>query len=138
LVRAATDAPQTEGGTATAVGLLSAAVLVSAFGYAVDLFDIILFGAVRTKSFADLHVGAGAIVSTAGLLLNLQNAGLILGGFVWGALADRRGRTRVLFMSIGTCSSVAPRRQSLRAREVGRVAGRARGPGGVGACGRSS
>ncbi|MHB8584758.1 MAG: MFS transporter [Thermoplasmatota archaeon] len=73
-------------------------MLVSALGYAVDLFDLILFTVVRPASLADLHVtdtlGVGA------LLLNLQSAGLIVGGLLWGILADRHGRLKVLFGSI--------------------------------------
>lgn len=75
---------------------------MSSLGYAVDLFDLILFTVVRIPSFADLHVAD--TVGVGALLLNLQSAGLILGGFLWGTLSDRLGRVRVLFGSIALYS----------------------------------
>ncbi|HUR67836.1 MAG TPA: MFS transporter [Candidatus Thermoplasmatota archaeon] len=86
------------------VGLLSAAVLVSALGYFVDLYDLVVFSVVRVASLAELGVAGDAALSTGVLLLDLQSVGLLVGGILWGVLADRRGRVRVLFASIALYS----------------------------------
>jgi len=75
-------------------------VLVAALGYFVDLFDLILFVLVRVKSLKDLNVAPADMLSTGAFLLNVQMAGLFVGGIVWGLLGDRRGRLSVLLGSI--------------------------------------
>lgn len=75
-------------------------VVVSALGYLVDVFDLILFSIVRVKSLGDIGVPADQILSTGVLLINMQMGGLLLGGFIWGVLGDKLGRLRVLFASI--------------------------------------
>jgi putative MFS transporter len=82
-------------------GLLSAAVIVAALGYFVDIYDLILFSIVRVKSLADLGITAKDEVTSQGLfLINMQMGGMLLGGILWGILGDRRGRLSVLFGSI--------------------------------------
>ncbi len=76
---------------------ITLAVLVAALGYFVDLFDLILFTVLRKPSLAAL--GADP-VQWGRLLLNWQLTGMLIGGVVWGILADRRGRLAVLFGSI--------------------------------------
>jgi MFS family permease len=80
------------------------AVLVAALGYFVDIYDLILFSIVRTKSLESLGVGPADLLSTGGLLLNMQMAGMLLGGLFWGILGDKRGRLSVLFGSIAVYS----------------------------------
>lgn len=78
------------------------AVLVAALGYFVDIYDLILFGVVRTPSLVDLGV---ADVKGVGLsLIRWQMAGMLIGGVLWGVIADKRGRLSVLFASIITYS----------------------------------
>lgn len=73
------------------------AVTVAALGYFVDVFDLILFSAVRTDSLRDL----GYDPADKGLMLiNLQMAGMLAGGILWGMLGDKKGRLSVLFGSI--------------------------------------
>ena len=79
---------------------LKLTILVATLGYFVDLFDLILFVLVRTTSLKDLHVPANEMLSTGALLLNVQMAGLLIGGIFWGVLGDRRGRLSVLLGSI--------------------------------------
>ena len=82
-------------------GLLSAAVIVAALGYFVDIYDLILFSIVRVKSLASLGVTDPAQVTSQGLfLINMQMGGMLLGGILWGVLGDKRGRLSVLFGSI--------------------------------------
>lgn len=75
-------------------------VLVAALGYFVDIYDLLLFGIVRTTSLKDIGVAPDAILDASVLLLNAQMGGLLLGGFLWGILGDKRGRVSVLFASI--------------------------------------
>jgi MFS family permease len=76
------------------------AVLVAALGYFVDVFDILLFSVVRISSLKSLGVPDSQMLSTSVMLINSQMAGLLLGGFIWGILGDKRGRISVLFGSI--------------------------------------
>ncbi|MFO0595555.1 MAG: MFS transporter [Myxococcaceae bacterium] len=89
-----------EGGAAASKGFLSAAVVLAALGYFVDIYDLVLFSVLRVPSLKALGVPDAELVTTGGLLLDLQLAGLILGGLSWGVLADKRGRLTVLFGSI--------------------------------------
>ena len=75
-------------------------ILVATLGYFVDLFDLILFVLVRTSSLKELRVPAAEMLATGALLLNVQMAGLLIGGIFWGMLGDRRGRLSVLLGSI--------------------------------------
>jgi predicted MFS family arabinose efflux permease len=85
---------------------ISLAVLVGALGYFVDIYDLILFSMVRTRSVADIGVPADQIRDQGIYLFNMQMGGLLLGGILWGVLGDKRGRLSVLFGSI-TLYSVA-------------------------------
>jgi MFS family permease len=106
------------------------ATTVAALGYFVDIFDLLLFGLVRVRSLKDIlgprieaaqaemlartrFVDAEAMerakvmlqdrmLRDAGVMLDniLQMTGLVLGGIVWGVLADRLGRLQMLFGSI--------------------------------------
>ncbi len=82
--------------------LLLAAILiaVTAAGYFVDIYDLLLFSIVRVKSLRELGIPESELLSTGVLLINLQMAGLLVGGLFWGVLGDRRGRLKVLFGSI--------------------------------------
>jgi MFS family permease len=80
------------------------AVLVVALGYFVDLFDLLLFSAIRRPSLMALGVPEAELAPVGMSLLNWQLAGLLLGGILWGVLADKRGRLAVLFASIATYS----------------------------------
>ncbi|UOQ98053.1 MFS transporter [Hymenobacter sp. 5317J-9] len=83
-------------------GLFSAAVIVAALGYFVDIYDLILFSIVRVQSLTELGVAPGTPEMTnQGLfLINMQMGGMLLGGILWGILGDKRGRLSVLFGSI--------------------------------------
>jgi MFS family permease len=81
--------------------VFTAAVVVAALGYFVDIYDLILFSIVRVKSLNDLGVLDPAEVTNQGLfLINMQMGGMLLGGILWGILGDKRGRLSVLFGSI--------------------------------------
>lgn len=76
------------------------AVLVAALGYFVDIYDLLLFSIVRVQSLKDLGFTDADLMSKGVLLINIQMAGLLIGGVLWGVLGDRRGRLSVLFGSI--------------------------------------
>ena len=81
--------------------VLTAAVIVAALGYFVDIYDLILFSIVRVESLKDLGITAPAEVTSQGLfLINMQMGGMLLGGILWGILGDKKGRLSVLFGSI--------------------------------------
>lgn len=80
------------------------AVVVAALGYFVDVYDLILFGMVRTASLQDLAIPADELKDTGIYLLNMQMAGMLVGGVLWGVLGDKRGRLKVLFGSIALYS----------------------------------
>ncbi|MBS1959144.1 MAG: MFS transporter [Bdellovibrionales bacterium] len=80
--------------------LKSKLVWIAAFGYFVDLFDLVLYGAVRVESLTSMGVSPRDLFSVGAMLLNVQMAGMVIGGFAWGMLGDRRGRREALFGSI--------------------------------------
>lgn len=80
--------------------VLTLPVIVAALGYFIDVYDIWIFGANRVASLTDIGVPADEIFSTGVLLLNMQMAGLFVGGFVFGILGDKYGRTKMMFVSI--------------------------------------
>ena len=80
--------------------LLRIPVLVAALGYMVDMYDLFLFSIIRVPSLRSLHLSDDQIMKKGIMLLNLQMAGLLIGGIVWGIMGDKRGRLSVLFGSI--------------------------------------
>lgn len=79
-------------------------IIVSALGYFVDVFDLLLFSIVRVTSLRDLGVAEADLLPIGVRLLNAQMAGLLLGGFIWGIIGDKYGRVSVLFASIAIYS----------------------------------
>ena len=76
-------------------------VIVAALGYFVDVYDLILFGIVKDASLIDIGIIEPKEIKTQGVfLLNMQLAGLLVGGIVWGILGDKKGRMSTLFMTI--------------------------------------
>jgi len=74
--------------------------MVAALGYLVDLYDLFLFSIVRVPSLKSLGFSGEDLLSNGVLLLNVQMAGLLIGGIFWGILGDKKGRLSVLFGSI--------------------------------------
>ncbi|BAV08626.1 Predicted arabinose efflux permease, MFS family [Filimonas lacunae] len=85
--------------------LTSLVVWVAALGYFVDIFDLLLFGMIRTSSLKDIGITAKEDIERMGLMLdNWQMIGMLVGGIFWGILGDKKGRLSVLFGSILTYS----------------------------------
>jgi MFS transporter, putative metabolite:H+ symporter len=77
-----------------------AIVVISALGYFVDIYDLILFSVVRIGSLKSLGVSEADLLPDGVLLLNMQMAGMLIGGIIWGIMGDKKGRISVLFGSI--------------------------------------
>lgn len=80
--------------------VLTLPVIVIAMGYFVDIYDLILFGVVRVASLSELGLTGDEITSWGSTILNMQMAGMLIGGILWGILGDKKGRLSVLFASI--------------------------------------
>jgi MFS family permease len=108
------------------------AVAVASLGYFVDLYDLVVFSVVRVPSLgaqglglpdaaSGAHTGfvdgllrmgrillgmeQGDVTSAGAAILNVQLTGMLIGGFLWGMLGDRRGRLATLFGSIALYST---------------------------------
>jgi putative MFS transporter len=79
---------------------LTPTVLVATLGYFVDIYDLLLFRVVREPSLLALGVPDSQTLSVGLTLDNFQQAGLLIGGILWGSLGDKRGRVSVLYGSI--------------------------------------
>jgi MFS family permease len=90
--------------TQRSTSLFQLAVIVSALGFFVDVYDLLLFGIVRKTSLEDLGLSPAEILSKGELIISFQMIGLLVGGIVWGILGDKKGRLKVLFASILTYS----------------------------------
>jgi MFS family permease len=84
----------------TTAHIFSLPVMVAALGYMVDMYDLFLFSIVRVPSLKSIGVSGDNLLSDGIFLLNLQMAGLLIGGIVWGIIGDKKGRLSVLFGSI--------------------------------------
>ncbi len=84
--------------------VLTPAVIIAALGYFVDIYDLLLFSVIWKPSLRDIGVSPQDLLATGEWLINLQMAGLLIGGILWGVMGDKRGRLSVLFGSIITYS----------------------------------
>lgn len=75
-------------------------VLVGALGFFVDIYDLLLFSIVRKPSLLSIGLNVQEINDYGELIISLQMIGLLVGGFIWGVLGDKKGRLSVLFGSI--------------------------------------
>jgi len=80
--------------------IFSVPVIVAALGYFVDIYDLVLFSIVRVPSLKALGFSGQGLIDNGVFLLNMQMAGMLIGGILWGVLGDRRGRLKIMFGSI--------------------------------------
>ena len=65
-----------------------------------NYLDLFLFGIVAKPSLSGIGVSASELLYEKAFLLNVQMVAFFIGGLIWGALGDKRGRLSVLFGSI--------------------------------------
>ncbi|QHW00126.1 MFS transporter [Spirosoma endbachense] len=92
--------PSSDGSPGLFRQLVQIPVIVAALGYFVDIYDLLLFSIVRVQSLKDVGVSDADMLPKGIYLINIQMAGLLVGGIIWGILGDKRGRLSVLFGSI--------------------------------------
>src|SRR5687767_15964853 len=80
--------------------LLRIPVLVAALGYLVVMYDLFLFSIVRVPSLKSLNLSGEKLLEDGIMLLNLQMAGMLVGGIFGGIMGDKKGRLSALFGSI--------------------------------------
>jgi len=80
--------------------LFQLAVVVSALGFFVDVYDLLLFGIIRKPSLMDLGLSPAEVLTQGELIISIQMIGLLVGGILWGIIGDKKGRLNVLFGSI--------------------------------------
>jgi len=59
------------------------AIVASALGFFVDLYDIIIFSIVRTKSLLAIGIAEKDLLAKGVILYNVQMVGMLIGGFIW-------------------------------------------------------
>lgn len=79
---------------------LTLIILVASLGYFVDIYDLVIFSIVRIQSFKDIGIPQELMRKQGEFVINVQMAGLLIGGFIWGMIGDKYGRLKVLFGSI--------------------------------------
>ncbi len=82
------------------LSILSIPVIVGALGFFVDVYDLLLFSIVRKPSLESFHLSPDQVLSQGEWIISLQMFGLMIGGFFWGVMGDKKGRLSVLFGSI--------------------------------------
>lgn len=68
--------------------ILTIPVIVASLGYFVDIYDLILFSIVRIPSLKSIGLDGAELIDKGVFLLNMQMAGMLLGGILWGILGD--------------------------------------------------
>ena len=82
------------------ISIFSLPVIVAALGYFVDIYDLLLFTIVKKTSMLGVGSTESTLLVDSTRVINWQMTGLLLGGIIWGVLADKKGRLSVLFGSI--------------------------------------
>ena len=80
--------------------VVSLPVIVAALGYFVDIYDLVLFSIVRVPSLKAIGLSGQDLTDYGVFLLNMQMAGMLIGGIIWGILGDLKGRLKIMFGSI--------------------------------------
>ncbi len=89
-----------KGNVAKLKSVFTAGVIVAALGYFVDIYDLLLFSIVRKASLESIGYSGAELEKYGLMLINIQMVGMLIGGVLWGMLADKKGRLSVLFGSI--------------------------------------
>lgn len=82
------------------LNIFSPLVIITALGYMVDVYDLLLFNVVRVPSLTDLGLSGEALTDAGLYILNMQMTGLLIGGLAFGIAGDKIGRKSCLLVSI--------------------------------------
>lgn len=80
--------------------VFNATVIVTALGYLVDLYDVLIFNVTRVASLTDLGLSGTDLTDKGLFILNMQLLGMMLGGLFFGIMGDKIGRKQCLLVSI--------------------------------------
>lgn len=80
--------------------IFTSTVLVTGLGYLVDVYDMWIFNVTRIPLLADLGLTGEAAMDAGLMTINLQLAGVLLGGLAFGIMGDKIGRKACLLGSI--------------------------------------
>ncbi len=80
--------------------IFTLALIVSALGFFVDVFDLLLFAIVRKPSMTEIGLSGPDMLEQGELLISIQMIGMVIGGIIFGIIGDKKGRLSVLFGSI--------------------------------------
>jgi MFS family permease len=69
---------------------LRSLIIVTALGYFVDIYDLILFSIVRVQSLTSLGVASDQLMNVGVYLINAQMIGMLIGGVIWGIMGDKK------------------------------------------------
>jgi MFS family permease len=86
--------------TSRNTSLFQLAVIISALGFFVDVYDLLLFAIIRKPSLIDLGLSPAEVFTQGESIISIQMIGLLVGGIIWGVVGDKKGRLKVLFGSI--------------------------------------
>ena len=75
-------------------GLLSLPVIVAALGYFVDIYDLLLFGIIRTPSLLSFGLSKTDVQLQGEIILKWQMWGLLIGGIISGIIADKKRQVK--------------------------------------------
>lgn len=75
-------------------------LILSSFGYFVDIYGLVLFIIVRVPSLQEFGLEGNQLLNKGILLLNMQMLGMIVGGILWAIIGDKNSRIAVLFGSV--------------------------------------
>ena len=81
--------------TSSRHAIFSLPVIIAALGYFIDIYDLVLFSIVRVPSLKALGLQGKELIDQGVFLLNMQMAGMLVGGVLWGILGDRKGRLKI-------------------------------------------
>ena len=77
--------------------VFSLPVIVASLGYFVDIYDLVLFSIVRVPSLKALGFSGQDLIANGVFLLNMQMAGMLIGGIPWGVPGGRKGPLQIMF-----------------------------------------
>lgn len=70
------------------------AVIVSALGFFVDVYDLLLFAIIRKSSLTDIGLSPDQVLIEGEFLINVQMIGMLSGGMLFGVWGIKKDGSR--------------------------------------------